>query len=130
MTTRSHDAKTARPRPRSTPCSGVTTALGTVLGCALLMTLAPAWADPAPASPEVEIKKHSTGKEAFVRQGEKEWFIHIDVDQDRTMILRTESDKGQELNNQAEIIDRPMSNSEVDRLLSDFVSGIKSTLKP
>jgi len=87
-------------------------------------------ADPTLVSPEVEIKKHSTGKEAVVRQGEKEWFIHIDVDQDRTMILRTESDKGQELNNQAEIIDRPMSNSEVDRLLSDFVSGIKSTLKP
>ena len=130
MTTRSHDAKTARPRPRSTLCSGVTTALGAALGCALLMTWAPAWADPTAASPEVEIKKHSTGKEAFVRQGEKEWFIHIDVDQDRTMILRTESDKGQELNNQAEIIDRPMSSSEVDRLLGDFVSGIKSTLKP
>ena len=130
MTTRTHDAKTARPRPRSTLCSGVTTALCAVLGSALLLTLAPAWADPAPASPEVEIKKHSTGKEAFVRQGEKEWFIHIDVDQDRTMILRTESDKGQELNNQAEIIDRPMSSSEVDRLVADFVSGIKSTLKP
>ena len=130
MTTRSHDAKTARPRPRSRLCSGVTTAFGAVLGCALLMTWAPAWADPTPTSPEVEIKKHSTGKEAFVRLGEKEWFIHVDVDQDRTMILRTESDKGQELNNQAEIIDRPMSNSEVDRLLSDFVSGIKSTLKP
>ena len=107
---------------------GVT--LCAALSCALLVTWAPVSADPTAASPEVEVKKHSTGKEAVVRQGEKEWFIHIDVDQDRTMILRTESDKGQELNNQAEIIDRPMSNSEVDRLLSDFVSGIKSTLKP
>lgn len=107
-----------------------TVALGAVLGSALLMAGAPTMADLALASPEVEIKKHSTGKEAIVRQGEKEWFIHIDVDQDRTMILRTESDKGKEITNQAEIIDRPMSNSEVDHLVNDFVSGIKSTLKP
>jgi len=46
------------------------------------------------------------------------------------MIIRSESDKGQEINNQAEIVDRPMSNSEVDHLLNDFISGIKSTLKP
>lgn len=91
---------------------------------------APVSADPTPASPEVEVKKHSTGKEASIRLGEKEWFIHIDVDQDRTMIIRTESDKGKEINNQAEIIDRPMSNSEVDHLVGDFVSGITSTLKP
>ena len=130
MTTRIHDGNTDRPRSRSTLFSGVTVALCAVLSFALPLTSAPAWADSTPASPDVEIKKHSTGKEAIVRQGEKEWFIHVDVDQDRTMILRTESDKGQELNNQAEIIDRPMSNSEVDRLLADFVSGIKSTWKP
>ena len=87
-----------------------------------------ALAEPAAKSPEVEIKKHSTGKEATVRMGEKEWFIHIDVDQDRTMIIRTESNKGQETNNQAEIIERPMSSSEVDHIINDFVSGIKSTL--
>jgi len=109
---------------------GLKWAFGAILGAVLFAGGWPALAGPAASSPDVEIKKHSTGKEAIIRQGEKEWFIHIDVDQDRTMILRTESDKGQELNNQAEIIDRPMSNSEVDRLLSDFVSGIKSTLKP
>jgi hypothetical protein len=109
---------------------GLKAAFGAILGGALLAAGWPALAGPAASSPDVEIKKHSTGKEAIVRQGEKEWFIHIDVDQDRTMILRTESEKGQEINNQAEIIDRPMSNSEVDRLVSDFVSGIKSTLKP
>jgi hypothetical protein len=81
-------------------------------------------------APEVEIKKHATGKEATLRAGEKEWFIHVDVDQDRTMILRTESDKGQEKSNQAEIIERPMSNTEVDHVVNDFLSGIKSTLKP
>ncbi len=100
-----------------------------VLSGALLVPWGPVTADPIATSPVVEVKKHSTGKEASVRQGEKEWFIHIDVDQDRTMILRTESDKGREINNQAEIIDRPMSNSEVDRLVDDFVSGITSTLK-
>ncbi|HEY3196872.1 MAG TPA: hypothetical protein VGJ57_02570 [Nitrospirales bacterium] len=130
MTTRSHDGETVRPRLRAAVFSRIIASLCAVLSFTLLMAWAPAWAELTLASPEVEIKKHSTGKEAFVRQGEKEWFIHIDVDQDRTMILRTESDKGHEINNQAEIIDRPMSNSEVDRLVGDFVSGIKSTLKP
>ena len=109
---------------------GLTVARQALLSCAFLIAGAPAIADPAFVSSDVEIKKHSTGKEATVREGEKEWFIHIDVDQDRTMIIRTESDKGREITNQAEIIDRPMSNSEVDRLVNDFVSGIQSTLKP
>ena len=87
-------------------------------------------ADPAASSPQVEIKKHSTGKEATVRHGEKEWFILIDVDRDRTMIIRTESNKGKEIKNTPEIIEREMSNAEVDRIINDFVTGIRSTLKP
>jgi hypothetical protein len=87
-------------------------------------------AGPAAASPQVEIKKHSTGKEATITYGDGEWFIHIDVDQDRTMIIRTESHDGKETKNQPEIVERPMSNAEVDRIINDWVSGIKSTLKP
>ena len=104
------------------------------------MTAALAWAftgtgtaqaaGPAAASPQVEIKKHSTGKEATITYGDGEWFIHIDVDQDRTMIIRTESHNGKETKNQPEIVERPMSNTEVDRIINDWVSGIKSTLKP
>jgi len=87
-------------------------------------------AGPAAASPQVEIKKHSTGKEATITLGDREWFIHIDVDQDRTMIIRTESRNGKETKNQPEIVERPMSNAEVDRIINDWASGIKSTLKP
>ena len=87
-------------------------------------------AGPAASAPQVEIKKHTTGKEATVTHGGREWFIHIDVDQDRTMILRSESNNGKETSNQSEIVERPMSNTEVDRVINDFVSGIKSTLKP
>jgi hypothetical protein len=87
-------------------------------------------AGPGAASPQVEIKKHSTGKEATITYGDGEWFIHIDVDQDRTMIIRTESRDGKETKNQPEIVERPMSNAEVDRIINDWVSGIKSTLKP
>jgi len=106
----------------------------------LAMTAALAWvftgtgtaqaAGPAAASPQVEIKKHSTGKEATITYGDGEWFIHIDVDQDRTMIIRTESHNGKETKNQPEIVERPMSNAEVDRIINDWVSGIKSTFKP
>ena len=87
-------------------------------------------AGPPAASPEVEIKKHSTGKEGTLRQGEKEWYIYIDVDDNRTMILRTEANKGRETKNDAEVVERPMSNAEVDRIINDWASGIKSILKP
>lgn len=97
-----------------------------VLGCAFFT----AGLALAAGSPEVEIKKHPTGKEATVRYGEREWFILIDVDQDRTMIIRTESSKGKEIKNTPEIIERPMSSAEVDRIINDFISGIKSTIKP
>ncbi|HLG43474.1 MAG TPA: hypothetical protein VI337_00515 [Nitrospirales bacterium] len=103
--------------------------LAPALGVALLATPI-ARAGPAAGSLEVEIKKHSTGKEATIRQGEKEWYILIDVDQDRTMIIRTESIKGRETKNSPEIVERPMSHSEVDRIINDFVSGVKSTLTP
>ena len=106
----------------------------------LAMTAAAAWAftgagaglaaGQAAASPQVEIKKHSTGKEATITYGDGEWFIHIDVDQDRTMIIRTESHDGKETKNQPEIVERPMSNAEVGRIINDWISGIQSTLKP
>ena len=87
-------------------------------------------AGPPATSPEVEIKKHPTGKEGTLRQGEKEWYIYIDVDDNRTMILRTEATKGRETKNDAEVVERPMSNAEVDRIINDWASGITSILKP
>ena len=87
-------------------------------------------AGPPANSPEVEIKKHSTGKEATIRHGDKEWYIYIDVDDNRTMIIHTESVDGKETKNAPEVVDRPMSNAEVDRVINDWASGIKSTLKP
>lgn len=105
----------------------------TVTAIVLLIPFAPYTlpaAGPAAGPPQVEIKKHTTGKEATVTLGDREWFIHIDVDQDRTMIIRAESKSGQETKNEPEIVERPMSNAEVDQVINDFVSGIKSTLKP
>src|SRR5947208_15028183 len=109
---------------------GLTVARQALLSCAFVITGTSAIADSVFASSDVEIKKHSTGKEATVREGEKEWFIHIDMDQDRTMIIRTESDKGREITKQAEIIDRPMSNSEAARLVKDVVIGSQSHPTP
>ena len=34
------------------------------------------------------------------------------------------------LKNNPEIVDRPMSNAEVDRIINDWISGVKSTLQP
>jgi hypothetical protein len=87
-------------------------------------------AGPAATVPETEIKKHPTGKEGTLRLGEKEWYIYIDVDDNRTMILRTETNKGRETKNDAEVVERPMSSAEVDRIIADWASGITSTLKP
>ncbi len=87
-------------------------------------------AGPAASSPQVEIKKHTTGKEATITHGDKEWYIYIDVDDNRTMIIRTESKSGKEIKNAPEVVERPMSTAEVDRVINDWASGIKSTLKP
>ncbi len=100
------------------------------LGWAVLASDVAPTAGPTTNSPQVEIKKLPTGKEATITQGEREWFIHIDVDDNRTMIIRTESNKGQETKNNPEIVDRPMSNAEVDRIINDWISGVKSTLQP
>jgi hypothetical protein len=99
-------------------------------GWAILVSDIASAAGPAANSPQVEIKKLPTGKEATITQGDKEWFIHIDVDDNRTMIIRTESTKGQETKNSPEIVDRPMSKAEVDRIINDWISGVKSTLQP
>jgi hypothetical protein len=104
--------------------------LAAALGWALLGSGVPQAAGPSANAPDVEIKKHSTGKEATIRHGEKEWYIYIDVDDNRTMIIRTESKGGKETGSTPEVIERPMSNTEVDRIISDWASGIKSTLKP
>jgi hypothetical protein len=103
--------------------------LAIVLGTLFAPGILPA-AGPSATVPEVEIKKHSTGKEGTLRLGEKEWYIYIDVDDNRTMILRTETNKGRETKNDAEVVERPMSNAEVDRIITDWASGITSTLKP
>jgi hypothetical protein len=104
-----------------------------VIGAVLAALFAPGAlpaAGPPAASSEVEIKKHSTGKEGTLRHDDREWYIYIDVDDNRTMILRTEATKGRETKNDAEIVERPMSNAEVDRIITDWASGITSTLKP
>ncbi len=120
------------PTPRTHSHAGTFLALAMTAAVALALIGAGERlaAGPGAASPQVEIKKHSTGKEATITYGDGEWFIHIDVDQDRTMIIRTESHNGKETKNQPEIVERPMSNAEVDRIINDWVSGIKSTLKP
>ena len=119
---------TVRTRPASWRL-GLVTLAGMLLAGPFIAGVS--WAaEPSAASPQVEIKKHSTGKEATVRHGEKEWYILIDVDQDRTMIIRSESNHGKETSSSPEILERPMSNAEVDRVITDFVAGIKSTLKP
>lgn len=108
--------------------------LGPAVTAAVLLTLFAqgtlAAAEPAATSPQVEIKKHTTGKEATLTHGDREWYIYIDVDDNRTMIIRTESKNGKEIKNAPEVVERPMSNAEVDRVINDWASGIKSTLKP
>src|SRR5947208_13639114 len=107
---------------------GLTVARQALLSCAFVITGTSAIADSVFASSDVEIKKHSTGKRATVREGEKEWFIHIDVDQDRTRISRSESDTGRETTNQAEMSGRPSSNSGRDRVVNVCIGGCRAAL--
>lgn len=86
---------------------------------------------PAAAGEElqIEVKKKDLGKEVVIRQGEKEWFMMIEVTPSDTVIIHQETDRGQYLVDESETHDRAMSPVEVDRAIEDFINSVKMRVK-
>ncbi len=103
------------------------------LGLALLLMLPVLGPGPATAAAgedlQIEVKKKDLGKEVVIRQGEKEWFMMIEVTPADTVIIRQEIDQGQYLVDESETHDRAMSPAEVDRAIEDFINSVKMRAK-
>ncbi len=103
------------------------------LGLALLVLVPVLWPGPATAAAggdlQIEVKKKDLGKEVVIRQGEKEWFMMIEVTPADTVIIRQEIDQGQYLVDESETHDRAMSPAEVDRAIEDFINSVKMRVK-
>jgi hypothetical protein len=74
----------------------------------------------------VEITKKGLGKEVVITQGTREWFMLIDVTPENSVVLRQEKDRNTYLVDESETHDRPMTASEIDAAITDYVNSVKT----
>lgn len=85
-------------------------------------------APPAGAGDElkIEITKKGLGKEVVVTQGQKEWFMLVEVTPENTVVVRQEKDGEKYLIDESETHDRPLTAGEVDQAITDYVNSVKA----
>lgn len=94
-------------------------------------------ADPVPAVPdttttqdlEIEITKKGLGKEVSLRKGVKEWFMLVEVTPENTVVIRQEKENDAYLVDESETHDRPLTATEVDTVIDDFINSVKTQTK-
>ena len=74
----------------------------------------------------IEITKKGLGKEVVITQGTREWFMLIEVTPENSVVLRQEKEHGRYLVDESETHDRPMTTSEVDAAITDYVNSVKT----
>lgn len=74
----------------------------------------------------IEITKKGLGKEVVITQGAREWFMLIEVTPENSVVLRQEKEHDKYLVDESETHDRPMTASEVDLAITDYVNSIKT----
>ena len=74
----------------------------------------------------IEITKKGLGKEVVITKGTREWFMLIEVTPENSVILRQEKDHDLYLVDESETHDRPMTMSEVDAAITDYVNSVKT----
>ena len=97
----------------------------------LLLWLAATGADPGCALAaadelRIEITKKGLGKEVIITQGEREWFMMVEVTPENTVIVRQEKDQDKYLVDESETHDRPLAPIEVDAAINDYVNSVKA----
>ncbi len=78
---------------------------------------------------EVEITKKGLGKEVTIRQGQKEWFMMVEVTPENTVVVRQEKNRETYVVDESETHDRAMSPSEVDAVITDYVNSVKAQVR-
>lgn len=106
------------------------------LGCVTLSLGLAFAADsvPAPSSGsahelQIEITKKGLGKEVVLRKGVKEWFMLVEVTPENTVVIRQEKENDAYLVDESETHDRPLTATEVDTVIDDFVNSVKTQTK-
>jgi hypothetical protein len=74
----------------------------------------------------IEITKKGLGKEVVITKGTREWFMLIEVTPENSVILRQEKERDLYLVDESETHDRPMTTSEVDAAITDYVNSVKT----
>lgn len=91
----------------------------------------------APAAPDItstqdlqiEITKKGLGKEVSLRKGVKEWFMLVEVTPENTVVIRQEKENDAYLVDESETHDRPLTATEVDTVIDDFINSVKTQTK-
>lgn len=78
---------------------------------------------------QVEVTKKGLGKEVSIRKGNKEWFMMVEVTPENTVVIRQEKENDTYLVDESETHDHPLSASEVDSAIQDFINSVKSQSK-
>jgi hypothetical protein len=78
---------------------------------------------------QIEITKKGLGKEVLLRQGMKEWFMLVEVTPENTVVIRQEKENDAYLVDESETHDRPLTATEVDTVIEDFVNSVKTQTK-
>jgi len=76
----------------------------------------------------IEITKKGLGKEVVITQGNREWFMLIEVTPENSVVVRQEKEQDQYLVDESETHDRPMTAGEVDAAITDYVNSVKARL--
>lgn len=74
----------------------------------------------------IEITKKSLGKEVVITQGAREWFMLIEVTPENSVVVRQEKEHNAYIVDESETHDRPMTASEVDAAINDYVNSVKT----
>jgi hypothetical protein len=78
---------------------------------------------------QIEITKKGLGKEVSLRKGVKEWFMLVEVTPENTVVIRQEKENDAYLVDESETHDRPLTASEVDTVIEDFINSVKTQTK-
>ena len=83
----------------------------------------------APPELQIDISKIGLGKEVVITQGNKEWFMRVEVTPENSVVVRQEKQGERYLLDESEMHDRAMTAAEVDAAISDFINSVKTRQK-